>query len=338
MEEKRESGFPKIPILSLLASFIIIVGLSGALFARFGEIGRFWAVAAKAEPWWLLAAVGFQALTYMSAGEVWNVATRAAGHPLRSRILARLAIERLTIDQFMPSAGVAGHVSTLQAMRHFGVPTAIAMEALFVDLLSHFAAYAAAVLLAFSVLSFHHDVTPIILMTLGVFATIASFVLITTILFLKNREWIRSLPSWLSARRTVSRLARAVSQVSSERILDRKVVLEASFFQFAIFLLDGATLWATLRAVGVHASPTICFAALIIAMVAGTVLFIPGGVGVFEVGSVTTLVGLGIPFEGALAGTLLLRGLTLWIPLIPGSILAHKDLVSNKPPATEKEK
>ena len=327
-EEKPEFGLPKIPILPLLVSFLIIIGASALAFARFGDFGRFLETAKRAEPWWLVAAVGFQVLTYVSAGEVWNVAVRGAGHPLRSRILARLAIERLTVDQFMPSAGVAGHVGTLRAMLHFGVPTPVAMEALFVDLLSHYAAYVTAAAVAFSVLATHQDVTPIVLLSLGAFAVIAIVVFTGTVLFLRNHDWIHRLPKWISDCNLVARLIRSVAQVNAKRILTWGVFLESTLFQLAIFILDGATLWATLRAVGVHASILVTFSAYVIAMVAGTVLFIPGGVGVFEVGAVTTLVGFGIPFEGAFAATLLLRGLTLWIPLIPGSVLAHKDLVS----------
>jgi len=327
-EEKPEFGLPKIPILPLLVSFLIIIGASALAFARFGDFGRFLETAKRAEPWWLVAAVGFQVLTYVSAGEVWNVAVRGAGHPLRSRILARLAVERLTIDQFMPSAGVAGHVGTLQAMRHFGVPMAVAMEALFVDLLSHYAAYVTAVVVAVSVLATHHEVTPIVLLTLGAFGAISAVVLVSAVLFLRNHEWIHRLPKWISGRKLVARLTRSVEQVNADRVLAWDIFSEATLFQLAIFFLDGATLWATLRAVGVHAPFLVSFSAYVIAMVAGTVLFIPGGVGVFEVGAVTTLVGFGIPFEGAFAATLLLRGLTLWIPLIPGSVLAHKDLVS----------
>ncbi len=336
MSEEKKGGtvngtvqsFRSFPIKGIIVSFILILGLSVFVFARFGDFEQFLRTARQAEPWWLVAAVVLQMLTYVSAGEVWNVAVRAAKHPLRSRILARIAIERLTIDQFMPSAGVAGHVGTLQALRHFGVPTPVAMEALFVDLLSHYAAYASAALGAFAVLSFHNEVTLIVLLSLGAFAAISIVVFSGTIAFLLNRDWIRKMPAWITRRKMVERLMRAVSAVSSERILAWDIFFRASFFQLAIFVLDGATLWMTLRAVGIHASLPITFSAYVIAMVAGTVLFIPGGVGVFEVGAVSTLVGLGIPFEGALAGTLLLRGLTLWIPLIPGSILAHQDLAS----------
>lgn len=327
-EERNGSGFEvrAFPIRTVLLSFLFILGISVAVFARFGEFGRFVETAKGAEPLWMLAAIGFQILTYVSAGEVWNVAVRAAGRTLPTRTLARLAVEKLTIDQFMPSAGVAGHVGVLQAMRRFGLPASVAMESFFIDVLSYHAAYAVAVLGAFGVLAFYHDVTPVILLVLGMFAIMTVTVPAGTMLLLRNRS--RVFPSWLSERRIVSRLKSAMTDVAPERVLSIAVLSEACFFQLAVFLLDGATLWSTLRAVGVHVSPGIAFTAFVIGAVAGTVSFIPGGIGTFEVAAVSTILALGVPFEGALAGTFLFRGLTLWIPLVPGSVMAHRDIVS----------
>jgi uncharacterized membrane protein YbhN (UPF0104 family) len=48
---------------------------------------------------------------------------------------------------------------------------------------------------------------------------------------------------------------------------------------------------------------------------------IPLGLGSFEATSTATLRLLGVPFEAAFAATMLLRLLTLWLPLAPGMIL-----------------
>lgn len=324
-ENRTAESFRAFPIRAVVVSFILILGLSVAVFARFGDFEQFLRTARQAEPWWLVAAVVLQMLTYVSAGEVWNVAVRAARHPLRSRILSRLAVEKLTIDQFMPSAGVAGHVGTLQAFRRFGVPTPVALEAILVDMLTFSAAYVISALVAFSVLSFHHEVTPIVLIGLGTLISLSIAVFGSTVLLLSHRDLMRKIPGWITQRKLVARLIRVAAAVSSERILAPGIFIRAMFFQIVIFILDGVTLWATLRAVGVHVSFSVAFSAYVIAMVAGTVSLVPGGVGVFEVGAVSTLVGLGVPLEGALAGTLLLRGLTLWVPLIPGAVMAHRD-------------
>lgn len=48
---------------------------------------------------------------------------------------------------------------------------------------------------------------------------------------------------------------------------------------------------------------------------------VPMGLGSFEAGSTAMLSLLGVPVPTALAGTLLLRGFTLWLPLLPGLVL-----------------
>jgi hypothetical protein len=38
------------------------------------------------------------------------------------------------------------------------------------------------------------------------------------------------------------------------------------------------------------------------------------------------LVLLGMPLEAALSATLLLRGLTFWLPMVPGILIARREL------------
>lgn len=318
----------RIPTLPLVVGFLVVAAASLVALVRFGDLERFVSTAGQAEPWWILVALGLQILTYVATGEVWNVATRMAGHPLRPALLSRLALERHTVDQCVPSAGVAGHMGTLQALRHFGVPTPVAMEAVLVDLVSHYAAYSVAAIVAFSMFSSRRDTPPAVALTLGVFVAIAIVVLTVAVLFLRNRDLIRRLPKRMSGWRWVSRLTGAVSRISADRVLDVRVVLESSLFQLAVFLLDAATLWATLRSVGVHLSFPLVFMAFVIALIAGTVSFIPGGIGIFEAGLVAILLGSGAPLEGAIAGIFLFRGLSLWLPLVPGLMVTHRDLVS----------
>jgi glycosyltransferase 2 family protein len=87
---------------------------------------------------------------------------------------------------------------------------------------------------------------------------------------------------------------------------------------FLIVVLDAATLGATLRALGHTAPLSTVLVSFMLASVAETVSLIPGGVGTFEAACVGLLNLLGVPLETALAGTLLLRGFTLWLPLPAG--------------------
>jgi len=59
---------------------------------------------------------------------------------------------------------------------------------------------------------------------------------------------------------------------------------------------------------------------------AATIGPIPLGLGTFEAGAVGTLHFLGVSIEAALAGTLLLRGLTFWLPMLPGMWLVRREI------------
>ncbi len=57
---------------------------------------------------------------------------------------------------------------------------------------------------------------------------------------------------------------------------------------------------------------------------------IPLGLGSFEATAVVTLRLLGTPVEAAFAGTMLLRLLTLWLPLILGMLIMRSGLKHRK--------
>ena len=74
-------------------------------------------------------------------------------------------------------------------------------------------------------------------------------------------------------------------------------------------------------------SPATALLAFILASIVVTLGPIPFGLGSFEVVCASTLHMLGLAVELALAGTLLLRFLTLWLPLLPGLLLSRRMLV-----------
>jgi len=68
------------------------------------------------------------------------------------------------------------------------------------------------------------------------------------------------------------------------------------------------------------------FVSFAIASMVTTIGPIPVGLGTFEAASVGMLSLLGVSVEAALAGTLLLRGLTFWLPMLPGIWLARREI------------
>jgi uncharacterized protein (TIRG00374 family) len=212
---------------------------------------------------------------------------------------------------------MAGNVVVVGAMRRMGLSAAAGTEALLIDILAYYAAFAGVAAIALVVLWVHHDVTPILAGLLTVFALLIAVVPLSIVWLLRHRAWKPN--ARLTRIRLVSRVLETLGKVSVKRVWNLRLLAVAMALQVGIFLLDAATLWAILRALGTSVHPLTSFVALVMATIAGTLSFLPGGIGSFEAGATTTLALLGVPVEAALTGTLLLRGLTLWLPLLPGS-------------------
>ncbi len=288
------------------------------------EVAHLIVIMEHAEPLWLLAAILFQIGTYVCAGTIWRQVTRSSGYRLPVRALARLSVEQLTVNQLVPTGGVAGNFVVVRSIRRLGVPAPVAMESILIDSLGFNAAYAVMAAITFSLLWLRHDVTSILLALLSIFALMMASLPIGIWWLLEHRAW--KPPDWLKRYRFVASILDSVSHVSAKRVRSPLLLTQAGLLHTAIFFLDVATLWAVMLAVGTNVSFVTAFVAYILASIAGTISLIPSGIGTFEAGSTATMALLGVPVEAALTGTLLLRALTLWFPLIPGLFLAKQDL------------
>lgn len=315
---------PRISRIGILVSLLLLAALVVFTLLHVGEARRFARLAERAEPLWLLAAVVFQVGTYFCAGAIWGRVATAAGHHLPNAHLARLAVEKLSVDQFLPAGGLSGNLVVINAMRRMGLPAAVATEALLIDILSHYAAFAGVAAVSVFILWLHHGVTPVVLTLLAAFALLIAGVPLAIAWLLRHRDWEPG--ARLARVRLLGRVLAALENVSVRRVWNRGLLGAATGLQVAIVTLDAATLWAMLHALGMPVHPLTTFVAVAIASIAGTISFLPGGIGSFEAGCTATLALLGVPVEAALTGTLMLRGLTLWLPLLPGLLLARGDL------------
>jgi uncharacterized protein (TIRG00374 family) len=112
-----------------------------------------------------------------------------------------------------------------------------------------------------------------------------------------------------------------VAQAPDRLLRDRDLLLRVTACNALVFLADAGSLFACLHALGQSASFGTAFIALIMASIVVTLGPIPLGLGSFEATSTATLRLLGVSFEAAFAATILLRILTLWLPLLPGMVL-----------------
>jgi uncharacterized membrane protein YbhN (UPF0104 family) len=303
--------------LGLLGAFAFVV-------SHLGEGERFAALLQAARPSWLLAAASLQAATYVCAAGVWECALRRSGAAIPLRGLVPLGLAKLFADQALPSAGISGTVLVANALRRRGVPRTLAVAVLLASLASFYVAYALAVAAALAVLWWHGELHRWLVALAGAFAALAAGVPLA-ILWLRGRAQ-RLLPRWARRLPGVDEALTAIADAPTGAILAPGLLARTAALQLSIFLLDAATLWVLLRALATPADGLVVFASFVVASFVATLAWVPGGLGAFE-GSCAAMLHLhGVPFEAAVAGTLLLRGFTFWLPMAPGLWLARREL------------
>jgi uncharacterized membrane protein YbhN (UPF0104 family) len=190
------------------------------------------------------------------------------------------------------------------------------MTALLAAALSYYAAFFAVGVLAFVLLWHSGDLT--VAWRSRFVAFMAVIAAMATGLLIVSRSRGNLIPTAILRWRPFRRLAKTLDQVRLDLLRDPRLIFATVAYQLAIFLLDTATLWCARRAVNLNLDVARVFTSFILASIVATLSPIPLGLGSFE-GSCTGLLHLfGGGLEARLTATLILRGLTLWLPMVPG--------------------
>src|SRR5487761_2103072 len=309
-------------IAAWLFGAVVLAGLV-VFIMHFGTIGVFLTKLRGADPLWLAAALSCQLATYVSAAAVWFRVLKRAGSPLRFPSLLRLAFVELFANQAVPTGGLSGSLMVVRGLMRRGIASAVAVTALFIAALSYYAAYFLVGLLAFVLLWHSGDLNAAWRALLIAFVIVVISFGMALLLLSRSRDDL--IPDAIQHWRPFAQLARMLSQIRVDMLRDPRLILETVTLQSGIFLLDAATLWCTGRAVGLHVDVGSSFMSFILASVVATLSPIPLGLGSFE-GTCTGLLHLmGGGLEASLAATLILRGLTLWLPMLPGLAMIRRE-------------
>ncbi|MGZ3601505.1 MAG: lysylphosphatidylglycerol synthase transmembrane domain-containing protein [Ktedonobacterales bacterium] len=310
-----------------MASWLFALLAVAALIAvvvRFGELRRVVEMIGGAQPRWLLAALAFQLGTYLAVALGWNQVLRKAGSEQSLRRLMPIAVMKLFADQILPSAGMGGNVLLVDRLSALGSTRGTAVAALLVSMIGYYAVYAALALVMLLLLWMHDRATPVLAGIVTSFLLVA-LALPTLALWLRRRG-SRMLPPWVERLTLVSNLLHIIGEAPRRLVADGRLIVSVAALNGLVFLCDAATLKVCLLSLGQHASYATALIALLSGSIATTLVPVPLGLGSFEASSTAMLTLLGIPLAVALAGTLLLRGFTLWLPLLPGLFLMRRSL------------
>jgi Mg2+-importing ATPase len=299
---------------------ILAVVIVAALHASEGQKALH--LAERAKPWWLVLALGLQAATYLAQGEVFRGAPRASGSRIPFTAVYELSLAKLFMDQALPSAGLSSSVLVAKALERRDVPRPVVAASVVINYASYHAAYAVCLLVAVAII-LARGLTHLPLLLASAVFVAASIALAAAALRLSGPR-AESLAAKGRRFPVVTHMLAFIKDADPHLARSPRVLGQAVGWQAVIFVLDAATIWVLVRSLGAEAPTAAVFASFMVSTLLRTVGIVPGGLGTFEAASVWTLKVMGVAVPLALASTLLFRGLSFWLPMVPGLWISRR--------------
>jgi uncharacterized membrane protein YbhN (UPF0104 family) len=236
----------------------------------------------------------------------------------------------------VPTAGMSGNVVVVDRLQAIGASRAVALATLIMTIVAYYASYGVVSLVALLLLWIHGQTSWVILGLIA--ASLGLSAAVPALALWLQRKGADAIPRWLRNIRTVCELFEMIREAPTGLVRNWRLIGELTLLNAAVFALDGLTMQWSLFALGIDASFGAAFSAFIMASIVVTLGPIPMGLGSFEAVSIGMLRAMGVPFEAALSATLLFRGFTLWLPLVPGMFAARRHLkAKSKEEASSRE-
>jgi Mg2+-importing ATPase len=303
----------------------LMVGAVVAAALHVTEWHEFLALVQRSQPRWLVVAVVLQAATYLAQGEVWREVARAANARLSLMRAFVLSIAKLFVDQVIPTAGLSGTAVFAKALEQQGVSRGVVSATALLNTASYNVAYVGCLAAALVIANLHGEANKLIIVASVLFLVFGS-ALTTAMIAMSGRGRHPPLTDRLGRSNVVRRVLHFVGDADPSLVRNWRLLVATSIYQAIIFLLDTMTIVVLILALGGHASLSGVFMSFMISNLFRTISVIPGGLGTFEATSVLTLKMAGLDVTTALAATFLFRGLSFWLPMLPGFWLSHRAL------------
>ena len=301
-----------------------ILGVTFSYTFSISEFSDFLHVLVTINPIWIFIMASTELGTYCCSALMYRTMFRALGYQARMKQLIPLSLAKLAVDQFIPTAGVGGSAVVVRGLRNAGVSRQIAIGMVIVGLAGwYFAGNIAGFYGLWAIRNMPVALAGAIPIAIA-YVTVSIFIIYFTLRGVRTR-WFGKIHKLLPGK--------ALDQFFTELIqthdlqLPRKVGFHKIVIaQLGMILLDTGTLAFACLAINNPLPFTTLLAAYALVNMAATVSVLPGGIGVFEGGLIAMLSLFGMPPASALAATLLYRGFSVWLPMVPGALFARYEM------------
>ena len=288
-----------LPVAAVVVVAAVVLAGRGPAEAFANALDR----ALQADPRWVVAAAGFEVLSFVGyIGLLWLVANRASDS-LGLRESVRITLGGAAATRLLPTAGVGGAALTLFSFKRIGnLTTRTATRTLFTFLVLLYAVFLGAIAVSGAALALR-GTGPLLLTALPAAAAVVAM----------------GAAAWLGYREKGSFGKGVRGAATHLREADGRLLGALAWWAF-----DAAVLIAMFAAFGGGPELAVIVLAYFVGMV-GNTLPIPGAV---SGGMVGVLLAFGVPADLALVSVLSYRAVAIWLPA-PVGLIALNGLRDN---------
>jgi putative heme transporter len=283
----------------------------------------------RGDKWWIAIGVLLELLSFAGYIVLFRtVFVRGAGHErIEWRVSYEVTMASLAATRLLAAAGAGGIALTVWALRRSGMEPRLVACRMVAFMVLLYVIYAASLLLDGLGLavglfpgggSFAITIVPATVAAL-LFAAAGAMALLPGDIERRLGRWAAGsgrLAHWIARAVTVPALAASGIRTAIELVRSRDPGLLGAP---AWWGFDICVLWASFHAFGAAPPFTVIWMAYFVGML-GNLLPLPGGLGGVEGGMIGAFAVFGVNIDLAVLAVLTYRGISFWLPTVPGAI------------------
>lgn len=336
-------------------SLITIALLALVVVFAWGDVKEAFGYLGKVNLWIIALMIPAQFVSYLATGEMIFSYLRAKGNirDLSVMKVTRMSLELNFVNHVFPSGGAAGIAYFSWLLSRYGVSSGRATMAQIIRFTLTFISFILLLLVALIILIVDHSVDRLIILLSLLLMVLAVGGTLGGIFVLSSRTRLASFSAWLT--RTVNKCGKWLTRGKKPALLDhaviatffddihedyvairrdKKILLKPFLWSLLANTMDVVLIYVAFLSFGVHVNPAIIFIAYGLSSIASAFAVTPGGAGVYEAIMIAFLGSAGIPFDVAIAGTLLARVLLMVMTIAFGYVFYQMTVIKyGKAPA-----
>ncbi len=331
-----------IQIRSWLVFFVFFVLLFLLVIYYFSEIKKEFILLEKVNPYWLIAAVAGQFMTYFFTALIYLFLLKLYKIPRLPRRwdLLKASVISLLFNQTVPSAGISGNTFYVNFLSRFNISGTVIISIILGELLVFYAAMEmiivslliACLLVYKSFFAFKATLVAgiIIYLVFGLAVAFAGKKDYLNRLYEKiiNTRFIKKIFNNINKEITESTNSEKGIQLLTLLKNNKPIVINIFLFQLLVVAADAFTLYVLFLGLGYPVAAFIVLLALISTKIISIIPFLPGALLLYESSMSFFFATAGVPVGTAIIVTLVYRLLSFWLPMPFGTLLYRKWLVT----------